>query len=56
MRKNERVEKRSVKLSKNRARVSNCFARREINVKLGFSDVKANRIPKELFAMRYLRN
>ena len=55
LRKNESVGKRNVKLGKNRARVVNCFKRREIDVKLGFSDVKANRIPQHLFKLSYVK-
>ena len=55
LRKNEVVERRNIKLQKNRAKVSTCFRKREIDVKLGYSDVKAT-IPKKLFALRYLKD
>jgi len=56
LRKNESVERRNIKLQRNRVKVANCFKNRSIDIKLGYSDIKAKRIPKHLYKTTYLKN
>jgi len=53
LRKNERVQKRKIRLKGNRVNVSDTFLRREVKLKLGYSKVRT-RLPKALITVKML--